>query len=122
MRLLPRLLREATGLALAVAAGGAWFLAASRLMVRAGAPEAAEGVGMLAWTAVSLTLWRFARRERETDALAAGHCPRCAGRLAREHEHARPGLSGGLVRWECVDCGEAGAEALTCEQCRSYGR
>jgi hypothetical protein len=100
-------------LPLALAAGGAWFLAAERIMHRLGAGDAAAGVGLLAALAVVVTLARWTAADAARASLAALRCPRCAGALHSDLELPRAGAAHpGLRHWSCARCGYAHAESL----------
>ena len=101
----------------AVAAFG-WYATARGLALSWGLRDAATGLGLLAATAVTITMWRWARSEHDTNALEDGVCPRCAASLSPVHEHARPGAGArGLTSWSCERCGYERAQQLTCPAC-----
>ncbi len=114
---LPTLAGLAWALLVVVASAG-WFATATGLARRWALHDAAPGIGVIAAVIVAVTLWRWARSDREQLALAELRCPRCNDALRSWHEHARAGaLADGLQQWECAGCGYAHAEALTCERC-----
>jgi ribosomal protein S27AE len=114
---LPTLTGVAWALLVVVASAG-WFATATALARRWALHDAAPGIGVIAAVIVAVTLWRWARSDREQLALAELRCPRCATVLRSWHEHARAGaLADGLQQWQCDRCGYAHAEALTCERC-----
>lgn len=113
-----RVLREAPALAVALLAGGAWYLATTRIMFRLGIEDAANVIGVLTAGAITASLWRRSAADSLHASLAALDCPRCGSRLASTHEHASTTQPGGLQEWACARCGYAHAEALTCEGCR----
>ena len=103
---------------LGVVASAAWFVTAVRLTRIWGPREEAPAIGLLVAAAVALTLWRWARVDREQRALTELRCPRCWETLQCSHDHARAdGLAEGVVRWSCERCGYQHAEALTCPDC-----
>ena len=105
-------------LALGLVATAGWFVTAMRLMRLWGLHDAAPAIGLLAATAVAVTLWRLAQTDREQASLAALRCPRCRDALELRHEHARPGgIAAGLQHWSCAGCGFDHSEALTCPEC-----
>jgi ribosomal protein S27AE len=113
-----RILRQAPALAVALLAGGAWYLATTRIMFRLGIEDAAHVIGLLTGGAITAALWRRSAADSLHSSLARLACPRCGGPLASAHEHASPAQPGGLQEWACARCGYAHAEALTCEGCR----
>jgi hypothetical protein len=112
-----RRVTDLPGLAVALAAGGAWYLATTRIMFRLGTEDAAQAVGVLAGIAVALSLWRRSVAENARASLDRLICPRCAGAVASSHEHAGASHPGGLQLWSCSRCGYEHAEALTCASC-----
>jgi ribosomal protein S27AE len=101
---------------LSLLAAGGWYLTATRLMYRFGPDEAAAAVGLLVGLAVGMTVWRWGRDDRRSATLARGRCPRCASRLALDHQHREPARAA-LTRWSCTACGFDHGEPLTCEHC-----
>ncbi|MBM4416204.1 MAG: hypothetical protein FJ035_08210, partial [Chloroflexi bacterium] len=73
---LPLDVRMLAWLPLALLAGGAWFLAATRIMYRLGAPDAAAGVGLLAAIAVVVSLARWTALDAARASRARLVCPR----------------------------------------------
>lgn len=127
----PLNLRTLAWLPLALLAGGAWFLAATRIMYRLGAPDAAAGVGLLTALAVVVSLARWTALDSARASRERLVCPRCRAPLTISHEHARAGApDSALLQWSCAACGYAYAEpfprsgapphseALTCTRCR----
>lgn len=103
---------------LGVVASTAWFAVSLRLMRAWGLHEAAPAIGLLTATAVAVTLWRWARSDREQAALAELRCPRCRSALRERHQHARPGgVAAGVQRWSCERCDYDHVEPLTCPGC-----
>ena len=112
-----RRLTDIPAVAVAIAAGGAWYLAATRIMFRLGTEDAAQTVGVLAGLAVAVSLWRRSVAESARASLDRLICPRCGGGVEATHEHAGAGRPAGLQLWTCARCGYEHAEALTCEGC-----
>jgi ribosomal protein S27AE len=113
-----RALREAPSLAVAMLAGGAWYVAATRIMFRLGSEDAANVIGLLTGGVITAALWRRSAADSLHASLERLACPRCGGPLGTAHEHVSVALPGGLQEWTCAACGYAHAEALTCEGCR----
>lgn len=111
-------LREAPALAIALLAGGAWYLATTRIMFRLGNEDAANVIGLLTGGAITVALWRRSAADSLHASLDRLVCPRCGGPLSTAHEHFSVVQPGGLQEWACAHCGYAHAEALTCEGCR----
>ena len=104
--------------ALGLVATAAWFVTATRLMRIWGFAEAAPAIGLLTAAVVAVTLWRWAATDRRQSALAVLRCPRCAGAITVQHDHARPGgLATGVQSWTCGRCEFSHAEPLTCAEC-----
>lgn len=111
-------LREAPSFTVALLAGGAWYLATTRIMFRLGTEDAANVIGLLAGGAITVALWRRSAVDSLHASLDRLVCPRCGGALATAHEHVSLGQPAGLQEWACARCGYGHAEALTCEGCR----
>ncbi len=111
-------LREAPSFAIALLAGGAWYLATTRIMFRLGSEDAANVMGLLTGGAITVALWRRSAVDSLRASLDRLSCPRCGGPLTTAHEHANPAQPAGLQEWVCARCDYAHAEALTCEGCR----
>ena len=112
-----RRLTDVPGLLVALAAGAAWYLAATRILFRLGTDDAAQAVGLFAGIAVAVSLWRRSFAESSRASLDRLICPRCAGPVQSTHEHAGAPHPAGLQLWACARCGYEHAEALTCEAC-----
>ena len=113
-----RVLHEAPAVAVALLAGGAWYLATTRIMFRLGVEDAANVIGVLTAGAITASLWRRSAADSVQASLVRLVCPRCGSRLTSTHEHVSSAQPGGLQEWSCARCGYAHAEALTCEGCR----
>jgi len=105
-------------LALGAVAAFGWYATARGLALSWGLSDAATGLGLLAAAAVVMTMWRWARSEHDTNALANGACPRCSARVSPVHEHSRPGSQApGITSWTCEACGYERTRQLTCASC-----
>lgn len=106
-------MRALAWLPLALFAGAAWYLAATRIMYRLGAADAATGIGLLTALAVVITLARWTLLDGEQASRARLACPRCHGPLTTGQEPARAGApDSGLLHWSCAACGYTHAEPL----------